>query len=126
MPVKIVIVDDSVSIRRSVAEMLGEYPDLVLVGEAGCVEDGLRTIVEQKPDVVVLDIIMPGGSGLGLINPVKLLYPRCRVIMLSNHTDEWIRRQAQTYGADHFLDKTFEFEQLADVIRTSAAVLPEQ
>jgi DNA-binding NarL/FixJ family response regulator len=114
---KIIIVDDSVFVRKYVRDILAEHKDLILAGEAKNIEDGLRLAVESKADVIILDIYMPGGNGLILLSAIKALRPACKVIIMSNQADEQIRKEAKTLGADHFLDKAFEFEKLIESIR---------
>jgi DNA-binding NarL/FixJ family response regulator len=115
--VKIIIVDDSDLVRKCVREILNEHNDFNCAGEAGNIDEGLRLVLDVKPDVIILDIVMPGGSGLLLLRTVKAMEPGCKVIMLSSDSDEQIRRKAAALGADSFLDKAFEFENLADTIR---------
>ena len=112
------IVDDSLPVRKYVRELLVEHRDLILVGEAENISEGLQLVIETKPNVLILDINLPGGSGLILLSSVKALKPECKIIMMSNQADSNIRREAKSLGADHFLDKAFEFEQLIDAIRT--------
>ena len=114
---KIIIVDDSDLVRKCVRETLDEHHDFMCAGEAGNIDEGLRLVLDVKPDIVLLDIVMPGGSGLRLLRTVKALAPECKVIMLSTEADKQIRREAAEMGADAFLDKAFEFENLADTIR---------
>jgi DNA-binding NarL/FixJ family response regulator len=115
---KIIIVDDSPFVRRYVRDLLEDHKDLILAGEAKNIEDGLRLVVDVKPDVIILDIVMPGGNGLILLSAVKALRPLCKIIIMSNHAEAPIRKEAKALGADAFLDKAFEFEKLIDTIRS--------
>jgi len=87
--------------------------------EASCVSDGaaaLRAIVETRADVVLLDILMPGLSGLDLLPSLQALAPGVPVIMLSGTADEELGRQALARGAFDYLVKPVDLRRLAEVI----------
>ena len=112
----VLIVDDSSSIRQRLITLLAESPRIRIVGEAGDSRQALDTIVRTQPDTVVLDIRMPGGSGIELLKQIKARYPEMKVIMLTNFDYSTYRRQCRQLGADHFLNKTLEFEKILDTI----------
>jgi DNA-binding NarL/FixJ family response regulator len=116
--VTVQVVDDSPIIRKQVVEMLNEDPDIEVVGESSDVAEALLCVIRKSPDVIVLDISMPGGSGFGLLEYVKNHRLASRVIMLSNYSDASYRAQAQIYGADYFFDKSNEFEKVIEAVRT--------
>lgn len=69
-----------------------------------------------RPDTVIVDIRMPGSSGIELLKQIKARYPEMKVIMLTNCDYSTYRRQCRQLGADHFLNKTLEFEKILDTI----------
>lgn len=112
----VLIVDDSASIRRRLIALLAESPRIRIVGEAGDSRQALDAMARVQPDTVILDIRMPGGSGIELLKLIKARYPEMKVIMLTNFDYSTYRRQCRQLGADHFLNKTLEFEKILDTI----------
>jgi chemotaxis response regulator CheB len=82
--VRVLIVDDSVTIRAMLEEVLGREPDFVLVGSAADAESALRMIHQFHPDVVTIDIAMPGKDGLALLDAVRL---NTHAVMLTSKAD---------------------------------------
>lgn len=112
----VLIVDDSASIRQRLITLLAESPQIRIVGEAGNNREALDSMARVQPDTVILDIRMPGGSGIELLKQIKSRYPEMRVIMLTNFDYAAYRRQCHQLGADHFLNKTLEFEKIIDTV----------
>jgi DNA-binding NarL/FixJ family response regulator len=112
----VLIVDDSASIRQRLITLLTESPQIHIAGEAGNSRDALDAIVREQPDTVILDIRMPGDNGIELLKKIKARYPEMKVIMLTNFDYSTYRRQCRQLGADHFLNKTMEFEKILDTI----------
>ena len=83
--------------------------------------DEAALLLNQKPDLVLLDIQFPGGNGINLLKQIKDSAEESEVIMLSNHSGEYYRRQCKELGALSFLDKTNEFELLPGMIKDFAA-----
>ena len=96
--------------------MLREIPGVEVLG---CAEDGLHAIScirELKPDAVVLDIQMPCGNGLDVLKNIKHdAAGRPHVIVFTNFPYPQYRKRALDYGAEHFFDKTTEFEKLREL-----------
>jgi DNA-binding NarL/FixJ family response regulator len=113
---KVLIVDDSQPIRERLADLLIESGQIRIVGEAGNVQDGWQAVQFCHPDTVILDIRLPGSTGIALLKKIKEHYPQVTVIMLTNFDDAQYRRQCRRLGADHFLNKTLEFEKIVDTI----------
>jgi DNA-binding NarL/FixJ family response regulator len=117
----VLIVDDSASIRQRLITLLKESTQIRIVGEAGDSHEALKTLVRVRPDTVLLDIRMPGGGGIELLKKIKARYPEMKVIMLTNFDYSAYRRQCRRLGADHFLNKTMEFEKILDTILDDTA-----
>ena len=86
-PARILIVDDSAVIRRVLSDLLASDPEIVVAGTAGNGSQALARISEISPDLVTLDIEMPGMNGLETLAEIRRLYPKLPVIMFSTHTE---------------------------------------
>jgi DNA-binding NarL/FixJ family response regulator len=109
---RVLIVDDSALVRRRLAEMLGHVAHVTVAGEAGSVAEALEKIRLLHPDVVVLDLHLPDGDGVAVLESVKRAIPAPVVIMLSNYSDDFYRTWCEAAGADFFLDKAKQFDEL--------------
>jgi DNA-binding NarL/FixJ family response regulator len=112
----VLIVDDSEPIRERLAALLAEAPQIRIVGQTGDGRVVLEAVRKLKPDSVILDIHLPGRSGIELLKELKARYPKVRVIMLTNYDGAGYRRQCKQLGADHFLNKTLEFDKVVDTL----------
>ena len=89
-----------------------DLPEVDVVGQAEDAPGSVDAICRTRPDVVILDIRMPGGSGIEVLRRLKQVAPAPRVIMLTNFAYEQYRRRCEEAGADFFLDKSTEFDQI--------------
>jgi DNA-binding NarL/FixJ family response regulator len=94
-----------------------------VVGEAADAQQGLELARTLHPDLVTLDLRMPGGSGLNVIKQMKQLEPSPTVIVLTNYAHAAYRKRAAEAGADFFFDKSSEFQQALDVFRNGGTQL---
>ena len=113
---KVLIVDDSEQIRERLAVLLSESSEIRLVGQAGNSLEALEAVQRLRPDIVILDIRLPGVSGIEVLKEIKARYPEVVVIMLTNFDYAQYRRQCRRMGADYFLNKTLEFEKIVETI----------
>ncbi len=106
--INVFVVDDSAFIRKVFSRIFASNPGISVVGSAETGLEALRKIAEQRPDVVTLDVDLPGMSGLALLRKLRALYPTLPVIMLSTHTkaDSPTTREALSLGAVDFIDKS--------------------
>lgn len=116
-PIRVLIADDSTHVRRRLVALLGELEHVCVVGEAEDVGHTLQQVDQLHPDVVVLDINMPGGTGIKALKHIKRTHPATEVIMLTNHADAFYRRACTEAGALFFFDKSIEFERVGDALR---------
>jgi len=116
---QVLIIDDSEPIRERLAAMLAESAQINVAGQAGNGREAWEAVQFLKPDTVILDIRMPGSSGITLLKQIKARYPEMTVIMLTNFDNAQYRRQCRLLGADHFLNKTLEFEKIVETITGS-------
>jgi two-component system, NarL family, response regulator DevR len=110
------IVDDSAIVRRRLAEMMGHVARVTVAGEAGSVAEALETIPLLRPDVVVLDLHLPDGDGVTVLESVKRAVPAPVVVMLSNYSDDVYRTWCEAAGADFILDKAKQFDELPGIL----------
>jgi DNA-binding NarL/FixJ family response regulator len=106
------IADDSLIVRERLVTMLDELAEIEIVGQAENVAEAIKTIRKVKPDVVILDIRMPGGSGIDVLRNIKQGEATPMVIILTNYPYLGYRQKCLRAGADFFLDKSTEFEQI--------------
>jgi DNA-binding NarL/FixJ family response regulator len=114
--VKVLIVDDSKIVCNGLREMLINIADLVVVGEAHNADEAVKAISELKPDVVILDIRLPGPSGIEVLKDIRDKKLPIRVIMLTNYPYPQYRKKCEELGADYFFDKVTEIEKVTEVI----------
>jgi DNA-binding NarL/FixJ family response regulator len=120
-------VDDSPVVRDRLALLLSELPNVEVVGQADIAFEAIDSIRKLRPSVVVLDISMPGGSGLHVLETIKQDRPEVMAILLTNFAHDQYRQKCLQLGADYFFDKSTEFERVIEVLRqlppTAAAAL---
>jgi len=114
---RIFLADDSELIRSRLRRMLSEVPRVRLVGEAATAQEAREKIPEARPDVVILDFHMPGGSGLEVLRYVKGFHPEILAVLLTNDPSPQSRRAGLEARADRFFDKSLEFEKIAELLR---------
>jgi DNA-binding NarL/FixJ family response regulator len=121
-PLGVFIADDSAVIRERLAELLGGLGNVVVVGQAADVSSATAGIRNTHPDVAIVDIRMPGGSGIDVLRDVKGTKPATpAVIMYTNYGLPQYRKACSESGADFFFDKATDGARLADTIRMLAA-----
>jgi DNA-binding NarL/FixJ family response regulator len=113
---KVLIVDDSPSIRRLVIDLLSPIADIEIVGEAGTVIQAIEMFQKTNPDVVILDLQYPEGNGFDVLDHIKSRRPSTMVIVLTNHPLPQHRKRCAEIGAEYFFDKSMEFYKIAEVI----------
>ena len=113
---KVFISDDSATVREHLVTMALDLPGMAVVGQAQDVPGSLDAIRQTRPDVVILDIRMPGGNGIKVLRAVKKMNPVPKVIMLTNYAYTQYRKKCEEAGADFFLDKSTEFDQLPQTL----------
>ncbi len=112
---KLFIADDSEMMRERIRELVLAVEGIELVGEAGDVRASIKGIMDLKPDVVILDIRMPGGSGLDVLRGVKG-HTTPLIIVLTNYPFPEYKEIAIKLGADYFFDKSKEFDEVQRIL----------
>jgi two-component system nitrate/nitrite response regulator NarL len=115
-PLRILLVDDHVLFRSGVKAELSSYPHIKVVGEAADGSEALARARTCQPDVILMDISMPRGSGLEAVEKIKKEMPHVRVIMLTVHDDDEHLFEAIKRGADGYLLKDLEPKELLDML----------
>ncbi len=114
---KVLIADDSQVVRERLISMLSELTEIEIIGEARDSTEAIDAIYRLKPDVVIMDIRMPGGSGIDVLRAIKKEHQAMpKVIMLTNFPYSQYRKKCMDAGADFFFDKSSEFEDVAKVL----------
>lgn len=119
--IRIVLADDHLIVRRGLKQILGEEVDFEVVGEAADGGQTLKLVQESSFDVLVLDMSMPGRSGVELIKLIKTEKPRLPILILTMHQEEQYAVRAIKSGAKGYLTKESAPEQLVSAIRKLAA-----
>ena len=113
----VLIADDSALVRERLRVMLAEVPGVQLIRETANVEETMAALQAVKPDVTILDIKMPDGSGIEVLRHAKQTGTSPVVIMLTSFATPEYRAVCLAAGADFFLDKSSEFLTIADVLK---------
>lgn len=113
---KVYLVDDSEEVRKRLVALMSDLSRIRVVGEAGDAETAMREIERLQPDVVILDIRLPGRSGLSMLSEIKQLWSNISVILMTNYDYPQYRQEGMVGGADFFFNKTREFERIVDVL----------
>ena len=117
-PIRILLVDDQPLFRRAIATLIGEQPDMIVVGEAENGLDGVEQAHALAPDLVVMDVEMPVMNGVEAVRLIRDQLPRIKVVMLTVSESEDYLFDAIRYGAHGYLLKDLRPEQLYDMIRS--------
>jgi DNA-binding NarL/FixJ family response regulator len=114
---KVFIADDSSEIRKRIKAMLSVLAERVeMIGEAGNVQDAIHRIHEFEPDVVILDVRMPGGSGIDVLQKIRKKNEVPVIIILTNYPHSQYQKKCMEAGADFFFNKSRDFEEIVRVV----------
>jgi two-component system, NarL family, response regulator LiaR len=121
-PIRVMIVDDHEMLRGALAESLEAFQEFTLVGQAASGVEAIRLYREICPDVVLIDLVMPGLDGVSTIRELRGICRKPRIIAMSSFKDEQLVPAALEAGAISFLLKNVTFNDLANAIRTAYTV----
>lgn len=116
-PKRLAIVDDHAIFRRGLGHLLGQQPDLLVVSQGSNGEDALRLVEEHSLDALVLDLAMPGTSGLEVLARLRDLAPRLGVLVLSGYAQERYGKLVIQQGARGYLSKDCDPQTMIDAVR---------
>jgi DNA-binding NarL/FixJ family response regulator len=118
---KVFLVDDHEMVRRGVADLVDEEPDLTVVGQASSVAEALVRVPALPPDLVVLDVRLPDGNGVELCRELRSRLPTLNCLMLTSYTDEDAMLEAILAGAGGYVIKDIKGAALLSAMRTVGA-----
>ena len=120
-PIRVVLVDDHRIVRRGLRSFLEAFPDIIVVGESSSGEEELEQIEGWLPDVVIMDLLMPGGmDGIETTRRVRSITPHTQTVVLTAHTDDARVVAALRAGAIGYVRKDAEPEILLAAVRAAA------
>lgn len=118
--IRIMLVDDHEVVRTGLKAFLETQPGLLVIAEAGSGEAALQLAKELLPDVILMDITMPGMDGLEATRQIKAACPHCKVLALTVHADEQYFFEMLAAGADGYVTKQVAAEELVEAIQAVA------
>lgn len=110
------IIDDHEIVRRGIAEIIDRTPGLEVVAEAGTVADALRRAELVRPDVVLVDLQLPDGTGIDIMNRLKTIVPEALPIVLTSFDDDDALAESLEAGAKAYVLKTVRGAEISDVV----------
>jgi DNA-binding NarL/FixJ family response regulator len=119
--IRIVVADDQAAVRDALAAMLDLLPDIEVVGSAADGEQALVLVAEHAPDVVLMDLHMPGCDGVEATARIRDLHPRTRVVVLTTYADDTSVLAALRAGALGYLTKESGREEIARALQAAAS-----
>lgn len=115
-PIRVMVVDDHAVVRSGLNAFLSSYDDLQMAGTAKSGEEAVRLCEEIKPDVVLMDLIMPGMDGVAATKAIRKLLPKTQVIILASFKEDTMIQKAIQAGAIGYLLKDVQAEEIAEAI----------
>ena len=113
---KILIVDDTDIVLERLFDMIAELESVDSVLKSNSYNQTLHLINSQVPDVILIDLQLPEKNGIDLLKFVKANYPAIKTIIVTNSASNYYRQLCKSLGADHFVDKSTEFEKIPGII----------
>ncbi len=119
--IKVMLVDDHAVVRSGLSAFLMVYPDLEMVGEAESGEDAVAKVSLYQPDVILMDLVMPGMDGVATTQAIRKRFPNIQIVALTSFKEENLVQGALQAGAIGYLLKNVSATELASAIRSAAA-----
>jgi two-component system response regulator DevR len=117
---RVMIVDDHEVVREGLRSLLNRKPGMTVVAEAGSVAQAVERALKEQPDVVVMDVRLPDGSGVEACREIRMHLPETRMIMLTSYADDEAIIASIMAGASAYLLKQTRGQQLADAVQAVA------
>lgn len=115
-PISIILVDDHEVVRKGVRAYLDTLPEFKVVGEATSGEEAIQLVMEHIPDIVLMDLIMPGMDGIETTRKIKTISPRTQVVVLTSYHEDMHIFQALKAGAISYILKDMKMDKLVEVL----------
>ena len=116
-------VDDEVGVRESLKMVFSKEYRLL---EAASVDAAIRKVQEERPQVVLLDILMPKTDGIEILRQIKTIHPSCEVIMLTGVNSQQLAAKAMDFGAFDFIGKPFDVVELRQKVKKALENLAQK
>jgi len=120
-PIRVMLVDDHAVVRSGLTTFLHSYDDLELAGSARNGEEAVQLCGQAQPDVILMDLIMPGMDGAAATQAIRQRYPEVQVVVLTTFKEDALVQKAFGAGAIGYLLKDVQADELADAIRLARA-----
>jgi two-component system response regulator DevR len=117
---RVVLVDDHEVVRLGLMTLINEQDDMIVVGEAGSASEALSAVERLRPDVVLMDIRLPGEGGIEVTRLLSEQYPRTRVVMLTSYIDDELLLRSIRAGAAGYVLKQVGTDELLRAVRAAA------
>jgi len=114
---RLFIADDSELLRSHLVSMISEFKEIEVVGQVKYAHEAVKSIRSLNPDVVILDIHMPDGNGINVLESIRKDHHSAKVIIFTNFPYVQYKRRCIEVGADYFFYKATEFERLMEVLK---------
>ena len=114
---RILVVDDHPIVRQGLALMIDQEPDLEVCGEAEAADQALRALTRLQPDILVLDLSLPGNDGIGLLKTIRAAHPSLPILILSMHDESVYAERALRAGANGYIMKQEATERVLVALR---------
>ncbi|MEQ8842850.1 MAG: response regulator transcription factor [Acidimicrobiales bacterium] len=118
MSIKIFLLDDHEMVRRGLRDILSAEEDLEIIGEAGTVNDGVRAIVELRPDIALVDVVLPDGDGVAVCEALSAHAPDVKILVLTSFSDDETLFAAINAGASGYVLKRVGSDELIRSVRS--------
>jgi NarL family two-component system response regulator LiaR len=120
-PIRVMLVDDHAVVRSGLSAFLMVYPDLELVGEAESGEEAVARAALLQPDVILMDLMMPGMDGVAATRAIRQKYPNIQIVALTSYKEDNLVQGALQAGAIGYLLKNVSATELVSAIRSAHA-----
>jgi len=114
---RLFIADDSEILRNHLSNIIADIYGIEIIGEAANASDAIEAIRNLSPEVAIIDIKLPGKSGIHLLQQIKAFKPEIIVIIFTDYPYPQYRRKCDESGADYFFEKSSESEKLIEVLK---------
>ncbi|TME30889.1 MAG: response regulator transcription factor [Chloroflexi bacterium] len=119
-PIRLLIVDDHPVVRLGLVTLFGSARNVAVVGETGSVQEAVSLAAATQPEVILMDVRLPDGTGIDACRLIRSEHPEIKVVMLTGFADEEAVIRAVLAGANGFLLKSCSTERLVDAVETAA------
>ena len=118
MPLRVVLVDDHEVVRNGIKALLDETPDITVAGEAGTVKEAIARVEWARPDIVIMDVRLPDGSGIEATREIRAKLPKTQVLMLTTYADDEALFASIMAGAAGYVLKQIKGADLVRAVQT--------